>query len=268
MEPAGHAGHAASTSVRVSNRYGESPIMLICDHASNFVPEMFGTLGLEPAELDRHIAWDPGAAPVSRLLSAALDATLVESCVSRLIVDCNRSLQAPDLVPELSETTVIPGNAGLSAEDREDRIALAWRPFHDAIEDLVGERLAGGRDTRLVSIHSFTPRYSDRPRPWHVGIIHDEDDRMARPMVAALAAVDGLVVGVNEPYSPADRVYFTLERHARSRGLPCVMIEIRNDEIATEQSQRRWAELLAGILSNLEPERDRQVSSRLDHPVS
>ena len=90
---------------------------------------------------------------------------------------------------------------------------------------------------------------------------------MARPMVAALAAVDGLVVGVNEPYSPADRVYFTLERHARSRGLPCVMIEIRNDEIATEQSQRRWAELLAGILSNLEPERDRQVSRRLDHPV-
>lgn len=239
--------------VRVSRRGGASPYVLVCDHASNFIPGHLGTLGLGEGELTRHIAWDPGALPVASRIAEMLDATLVESCVSRLVIDCNRPLDAPDLISPVSETTVVPGNGGLSEAARQERVALSWRPFHDAIEEVVAERLAGGRETRLVSVHSFTPVYKGVDRPWHIGIIHDADDRLAGPMVAALKGVIGLEVGVNQPYSPADRVYYTLERHGRARGLACAMIEIRNDEIGDEAGQRKWAELLSAILAGLRP---------------
>jgi predicted N-formylglutamate amidohydrolase len=253
MERARVANPASSSPVRVTNPGGSSPFVLTCDHASNFMPAEFGTLGLAAEELSRHIAWDPGALPVARRMAEALDATLVETCISRLVIDCNRPLDAPDLVPPVSETTIIPGNADLSSQQRAARVALSWQPFHDAIERVVEDRLARGRETRLVSVHSFTPVYKGRNRPWHIGIIHDEDRRLAMPLVAALKRLAGVTVGVNEPYSPADRVYFTLERHARARGLPCAMIEIRNDEIFGEAGQRKWADLLTGIFSDLEP---------------
>lgn len=234
--------------VRVTNRDGTSPYVVICDHASNFVPASLAGLGLQKAELDRHIAWDPGAAPVARRLAAMLDATLVESCISRLVIDCNRPLDAPDLISAVSETTVVPGNADLAPDARQERIDCSWRPFHDTLAEVVGERLVNGIETRLVTIHSFTPVYKGVARPWHIGIIHDDDERIAAPLLKALRAVPGITVGANEPYSPADLVYFTLERHARARGLACAMVEIRNDEIADAAGQRKWAELLAAML--------------------
>lgn len=243
---------AASDSVRVTNPGGTSPFVLTCDHASNFLPAEFGTLGLAEAELARHIAWDPGALPVARRMAEILDATLIETCISRLVVDCNRPLDAPDLIADLSETTAIPGNAALSPQQRAARVARCWRPFHDTIDAVVEDRLAAGRETWLVSVHSFNPVYKGVVRPWQIGIIHDDDIRLAAPLIAELRARGRLAVGVNEPYSPADRVYFTLERHARSRGLPCAMIEIRNDEIRDEPGQRKWAEMLAGIFEGLE----------------
>jgi len=245
--------HVPGGPVRVTNRLGASPFVLVCEHASNFVPLRFGTLGLDSSELSRHIAWDPGALPVAERMAQALDAVLVQSGVSRLVIDCNRPLDAPDLIPAISEATVVPGNAGLSAVDREQRMVLSWRPFHAALDAVIAERLARGQETRLVSIHSFNPVYHGRSRPWQIGIIHDEDDRLAGPMIAALGELEGVKVGVNEPYSPADRVYFTHERHARPRGLACVMIEIRNDEIGDAYGQLRWAGLLAGILSRIVP---------------
>lgn len=244
----------ASDAVVVANRHGRSPYVLVCDHASNAMPAEFGFLGLAAEDLQRHIAWDPGAAPVARMMAKALDATLVESRISRLVVDCNRPLDAPDLIPELSETTVVPGNRNLGEEARAGRVALAYDPFHAAIEGVVGERLRAGRETRLVSIHSFTPIYRGISRPWHIGVIHDDDRRLSTPLIAKLQGLEDIVVGVNEPYSPEDRVYFTLERHARSRGLPCVMIEIRNDQIPAEAGQRKWAELLSSVFAELEPE--------------
>ncbi|TIP84783.1 MAG: N-formylglutamate amidohydrolase [Mesorhizobium sp.] len=247
METARPASLASPEAVRVTNPGGSSPFVLTCDHASNFLPPEFGTLGLAAEELSRHIAWDPGALAVARRMAEALDATLVETRISRLVIDCNRPLDAPDLVPPVSETTAIPGNAGLSQKQRAARVALSWQPFHDAVASIIDTRLARGQETRLVSIHSFTPVYKGMSRPWHIGIIHDEDRRLAAPLVAALQRLAGVTVGVNEPYSPADRVYFTLERHARPQGLPCAMIEIRNDEISDEAGQRKWADLLAGI---------------------
>ena len=245
---------AMSNAVRITNREGQSPFVIVCDHASNHLPANYGMLGLDAFEIMRHIAWDPGALPVAQSLAEGLDATLVEACVSRLVIDCNRPLAAHDLIPEISETTSIPGNAAITATQREARIALSWRPFHDTIDEIVSERIRKGRETRLVSVHSFTPVYKGVSRPWHIGVIHDEDSRLATPLVAALQALDGVTVGVNEPYSPADRVYFTLEHHGRSRGIPCAMIEIRNDEISTQTGQRKWADLLKGIFAELKPE--------------
>ena len=263
MNTARSAAEEPFEAVRVSNRDGAGPYLLVCDHASNFIPTRFGTLGLENSELSRHIAWDPGALPVIRRMADALDATLVESGVSRLVIDCNRPLDAPDLISPVSETTVVPGNENLTDAQRQERIALSWQPFHDTIEEVVAERLVKGMETRLVSVHSFTPVYKVVSRPWHIGIIHDEDDSLAAPMIKGLQAVDGITVGVNEPYSPADRVYFTLERHGRSRGLACAMIEIRNDEIMEQSGQRKWADLLTGILAGLEPEARTEASGWL-----
>lgn len=238
-------------AVRVENPGGRGVYVLSCEHASNFVPSEFNGLGLPEEELLRHIAWDPGALAVARRMAAALDAPLVEACISRLVIDCNRALDAPDLVPPVSETTVIPGNQGLSPEERQARISRCWQPFHETLEAVLKERLAAGLETRLVSIHSFNPVFKGKHRPWHVGVIHDEDSRLARPLISALRGVVGLTVGDNQPYSPADLVYFTLEEHARPRGLPCVMIEIRNDELMQEAGQKKWAELLSALLSQI-----------------
>jgi predicted N-formylglutamate amidohydrolase len=238
--------------VRVTNRGGRSPFVLTCDHASNFLPPQYGTLGLAVSDMSRHIAWDPGALPVAMRMSRLLDAPLVESCFSRLLIDCNRPLDAPDLIPAVSETTTIQANADLSEQERERRIALSWQPFHAAIDALLDERRAPRLPTALVSIHSFNPTYFGKNRPWQIGVIHDEDTRFAEPLISALQQVQGIDVGINEPYSPADRVYFTLEKHARSRDLPCAMIEIRNDEIADMADQGKWADLLAGTFSGLE----------------
>jgi len=241
-------------AAKVSNARGGSPYIVVCDHASNFMPARFERLGLQAADLHRHIAWDPGALPVAQRLAELLDAPLVESCLSRLLIDCNRPLGAPDLIPAVSETTEVPGNRNLSGAAVAERVALAYEPFHAAISALVDERLAQGAEARLVSIHSFTPVYKGTPRPWHIGVIHDGDERLSAALLEQLRREPGIVVGDNEPYSPADRVYFTLERHARSHGMPCVMVELRNDQIADAAGQRVWAAKLAGILAGMHPE--------------
>lgn len=253
METTRRASLVASESVRVTNPAGASPLVLTCDHASNFVPPEYGGLGLSKSELAEHIAWDPGALAVARGISSRLDTALIETRISRLVLDCNRPLDAPDLISEVSETTPVPGNKSLSAADRKARIARCWRPFHNAVDAVIEDRNDAGLASWLVSVHSFTPVYKGVRRPWHIGIIHDDDTRLAEPLIAALREIPGITVGVNEPYSPADRVYFTLEKHARPRGLPCAMIEIRNDEIRDEAGQMKWTEMLAGVFAKLRP---------------
>lgn len=245
------AGADPARAVEVINEGGAGTVLLACEHASNALPREFGTLGLEAGDLSRHIAWDPGALPVARAMAGQLDAELVASRISRLVVDCNRPLEAPDLIWEISETTAIPGNRGLSADARRRRVDLAWRPFHDTLEARIAARRIAGRPTVLVTIHTFTPVWKGIDRPWHVGIIHDDDTRVSAPLIAGLRAESGLVVGDNQPYAPSDRVYYTLERHARPFGLPCVMIEIRNDVVADDTGQRRWAGLLSRLLSGI-----------------
>ena len=237
------------SAVLVTNARGASPFVILCDHATNRIPVRYGDLGLTPTERVSHIAWDPGALAVSRELSETLDAPLVESTVSRLVIDCNRALDAPDLIPTLSERTRIPGNENLSDEERAFRIAQFHRPFHGAIDMLLEARRHAGLETIVVCMHSFTPIFLGKARPWPIGLIHGRDVRFTARLRDALAdARPGMNIGWNEPYSAHNGVTLTLERHGDQRGLEASMIEIRNDEILSTDGVTRWARLLARSL--------------------
>jgi predicted N-formylglutamate amidohydrolase len=237
-------------AVTVENAEGKGPFVLVCDHASNFLPPPYDkSLGVSDAEKSAHIAWDPGALGVAKGLSKNLDAPLVYTTVSRLIIDCNREESRSDLIPCLSETTQIAGNRNLSADEKAFRLNLAHRPFHKAIDKLLNRRKDIGLPTAFVSIHSFTPVYKGNSRPWEIGLISDSDRRLADPVVADLNERGDLTVGDNEPYAPSDGVYYTIRRHGENRQLPCLMIEIRNDEVKTAAEEGRWADMLAPILS-------------------
>lgn len=239
-----HHGTGGDGLVAVENAAGAGPFVLVCDHAVNDLPDGYGGLGLDAAALASHIAWDPGALGVSRAIGRALDAPLVFPRISRLVIDCNRAPDAPDSIVTVSENTSVPGNRDLAREERRARVRAIYTPFHGAIDAVLDDRQARGLPSAIVAVHSFTPVYRGEARPWHVGILSNRDRRLAGHLIAALGADGDLVVGDNEPYSPADRVYHTLERHAEARGLPCVMIEIRNDLIATPQDEAAWAKRL------------------------
>ena len=235
--------------VRTVNADGKGPFAIVVDHASNRIPPRWGDLGLSPADRIRHIAWDPGALAVSLRLSELLDAPVVHSTVSRLVVDCNRDVDAPDLVPTTSELTDIPGNAGLTEDDRRWRIASAHAPFHSAIDRVLDARQSGGLPTILVCMHSFTPTYKGKARPWPIGLIHARDEQYTAALRDALTAeAADLNIGWNEPYSALNGVTYTLEHHGDGRGLDATMIEIRHDEILEPSGVARWAERLARCL--------------------
>ncbi len=236
-------------AVEVENAEGAGPFVFLCDHASNFFPSPYDeALGLAESEKSAHIAWDPGALGVAQNLSRSLNAPLVYSTVSRLIIDCNREEGRDDLIPSLSETTQIAGNRDVSASEKEFRLNLAHRPFHEATERLLNLRRAQGLPTAVVSVHSYTPVYKGVQRPWEIGLIYETDRRLADAMLGELRALDDLTVGDNQPYAPSDGVYYTVRRHGQDRQLPCLMIEIRNDEITTPDAEARWASLLAPML--------------------
>jgi predicted N-formylglutamate amidohydrolase len=239
--------------VTVENPDGAGSFVIVCDHASNRIPAEYQSFAFFDDALTTHIAWDPGALPVARHLSATLDAPLLWPDVSRLVIDCNRDLGARSLIVTESEGRPVPTNVGLSDDERSRRIELIHTPYHAAIDACLKRRHAAGRPTTLIAIHSYTPVYLGESRPWKIGIVFGEDRRMADLLIGELEADSSLRVGVNQPYSPADQVYYTVERHAGPRGLPAAMIEIRNDEIGDDAGQRRWADRLANILIVAEP---------------
>lgn len=234
----------------VTNAGGSSPFVLVCDHASHFIPPAYGDMGLTAAERLSHIAWDPGALAVCLGLSSLLDAPLVASRISRIVIDANRADESPGLIWTLSEATRIAANEGLSPEERQHRIDAYHRPYHAAIEDLLDGRAAAGQESVLVCVHSFTPVFLGKVRPWEIGVIHGRDTQFTEALRTALAAAaPQLSIGWNEPYSALTGVTYTLEHHGDERGLDATMIEIRNDEILEPQGVTRWAELLARCLT-------------------
>jgi predicted N-formylglutamate amidohydrolase len=248
----GHAGSPLEADlvapVRTVNRHGRSPFAIVCDHASNRIPPRHGDLGLPPSERIRHIAWDPGSLAVSLRLTELLDAPLVHATVSRLVVDCNRFIDAPTLMPAVSETTEIPGNQSISPEEKAERIARYYVPYHDAIDRLLAERRAAGLETILVCMHSFTPVFMGVARPWPIGLLPAPDETFTRSLFGALRAeLPDMNIGWNEPYASAKGVSYTVDHHGR--GLAATMIEIRHDEILEPSGVALWANRLARCLT-------------------
>ncbi len=234
----------------IVNPNGSHRAILTCDHASNRIPRRLGSLGLEAGDLDRHIAWDIGAEAVARRVSDALDATLITAGYSRLVVDCNRPLSVPEAFAARSEATEIPGNAALGEADRQARAEACFWPYQDAVHRVVSSR---ARDSvpLLISVHSFTPVYLQRPRPWSIGVHYRLDRRLADLALDHLRSEADLIVADNEPYPVALDEDYTVPVHAETRGMPYVLFEIRQDHIDSDAGAHLWADRLATFLDEV-----------------
>ena len=220
--------------------------LITCDHAANTVPDFVagGDLGLPPEDMARHIAYDPGAAGVSRHLADLLGAPVILSNFSRLVIDPNRGEDDPTLLMKLYDGTIIPANRHADADERDLRLNRCYRPYHTALSELAARR----PDRAIISVHSYTRQLRGRaPRPWHIGLLYAADERLAKPLLRMLEADAGICVGANEPYGghlPGD----SIARHAIAYERPNILLELRNDLIETDAQQRAWAERLAPML--------------------
>ena len=222
------------------------PAVLACDHASRAIPRALGTLGLLEAQLARHIAWDLGAGALALELARRLQLPVVRGGYSRLVVDCNRRLDDPSSIAELSDGDRIPGNLALSPADRERRAREIFAPYHATLAAALDQAgAATGMVPALLAIHSFTDVFGGCARPWHCGILWDRDPRLAVPLLTALRAEPGLVVGDNEPYSGRHPSDYTVDTHGERPGRPHVCIEVRQDLLATPAGISAWADRLA-----------------------
>ncbi|WP_073058263.1 N-formylglutamate amidohydrolase [Kaistia soli] len=227
-----------------------SGLLLFCDHASNAVPPDYGDLGLPATEFERHIAYDIGAAAVTRGLAARFGVPAVLSRFSRLVIDPNRGLDDPTLIMRLSDGAVVPGNAKVDAEERNRRIERFYLPYDGAMGDAINAAMASGRVPVILSVHSFTPIWRGVPRPWHAGVLWDADPRFSQPLINGLAADPALVIGDNEPYLGALKGD-TLYRHATRRGLAHALIEVRQDLIADAAGVAEWVERIGAVLDTM-----------------
>ncbi len=232
-------------AAEVINPRGAAPICLVCEHASAFIPAALDNLGVAPDQRHSHAAWDIGGRDLAVALSKSLDAPLVASRVSRLVYDCNRPPSAPDAIPAKSEVVEVPGNADLSTTDRAARVAEIYEPFRALLTATLD---AFQTPPVLVTIHSFTPIWFGQPRKVALGLLHDSDDTLAKAMLAT--APDGLDTRLNAPYSVTDGVTHTLREHAIPRGLPNVMIEVRNDLISDPAGVARFDRILGQMLTS------------------
>ncbi|MGE4612441.1 MAG: N-formylglutamate amidohydrolase [Paracoccaceae bacterium] len=234
----------------ILNPNGKSPVLLLCDHASNAIPNCVngGTLGLPAQDMQRHIAYDIGARGVTEHLTELLDAHAVVSRFSRLVVDPNRGEDDPTVLMKIYDGSIIPGNRNADNAEKERRLSLFYRPYHEALHRQIDMMIADGRTPALISVHSFTKQLKNRePRPWHLGVLWAEDERLAKPFMEYFTKDDDVCVGDNEPYSgelAGDTLYF----HGTSRGLPHILIEVRNDLIETPEGQFEWADRIAPAL--------------------
>ncbi len=233
--------------VEIVNGTSTAPTLVICDHASRVVPRCLGRLGLDDTAFERHIAWDIGAAEVARRLAARLDAPLVMSAYSRLVIDVNRRPDDPTSMPEESDGTVVPVNQALTQAGRQCRIAEILEPYHQTIAARLQAIRSRGQVPMILSIHSFTPVFKGFVRPWQAGVLWNQDGRLAMAIKSALEA-RGFVVGDNKPYSGQDRHGYTLPRHAEEAGFPHVLIELRQNMIDTQHGAEEWAGLLYSVL--------------------
>ena len=233
----------------IVNRDGAAHLLLVCDHASNIVPHALDRLGLPDEAFERHIGYDIGAAGVCRRMSESLDAQLVLAGFSRLIVDLNRPPGHPESIVETIDHTSVPGNSGLSDDDRRNRRRELFEPYHDAVNRALARLWERGTAPALFSVHSFSPRFGDTPRPWDVGVLWNRDPRIAVPLMEKLEA-RGLNVGDNEPYS-GQHLAYTIDMHGAAAGIANCVVEINQEQVREEAGIVRWAAILSETLSEI-----------------
>lgn len=237
----------------IVNENGRSPVILLCEHASRHIPKEYAGLGLDPAELSRHIAWDIGAAEVTRRLAQLIDAPAYLATYSRLLIDLNRPLDVAGSIPLRSELTDIPGNTSMAQAERERRASRIFTPYHDLVAACVHGRERKKQPVVLVAIHSFTPVFKGEPRKWHAGVLFEKAAPLARSIIDGLRAADpSLNVDANVPYTVGREEDYALLVHGDDRDNPAVLIEIRNDLIADRAGTESWAQRLAPILKRIE----------------
>jgi predicted N-formylglutamate amidohydrolase len=231
------------------NPNGRAPAVLVCDHADNAIPARLKQLGLEPAALTQHIAWDIGAAQVTRLLSARLDAPAVLAGYSRLVIDCNRPPGHPTSIVAISDGIIIHGNSNLDDAHADIRLNQVFWPYHHAVAQTLAHHWRHDQDhaPALIAVHSFTPAMNGVSRPWHLGVLWNRDPRLAEPLLAHLRADPALCVGDNEPYSGRE-VGFTMSTHGAAAGLPHVELEIRQDLLTDDAGCEHWAGVVGDAL--------------------
>ena len=217
------------------------PAIVVCEHASSWIPERLSDLGLAPEHRLSHAVWDIGAAVLAKTVAERLNAPLLTAGTSRLVIDLNRPPEAPDAMPGMVEVIEVPGNRDLAPAQRQSRIDSCYRPFHAKL----GEMLDRATAPVLITVHSFTPSWKGTDRPTRIGLLHDADARLATAM---LEHAEHPRTELNKPYSSADGVTHLLKRHATSRGIPNVMIEVRNDLLSDDAAIEGMAEELLALL--------------------
>lgn len=240
--------HDWPQAVEIVNEGGSSEIVLLCEHASNHMPACYRRLGLDAQHLQRHIAWDIGAAEVTRRLSARLDAPAFLSNYSRLLIDLNRPLGSAGSIPVRSEDTEIPGNAELDEVERARRAAIMFTPFHDEVARHLDSRQASGKPTRIVTIHSFTPVFFGEKRPWHAGVLFDRAAALGEALLDGLRTDPSLNVAANVPYVISEDADYAVPVHGDRRGIEAVLVEIRQDLLADEAGIEEWTGKMAAAL--------------------
>jgi predicted N-formylglutamate amidohydrolase len=250
----------AHSAFRILRPKGKGRFIVFCDHASNCIPTELENLGLPESELDRHIAWDIGAAGVTAELSDIFDAPAILCGTSRLVVDCNRQLHAGDLIPEVSDGTAVPRNRDLSEAARQLRIEQFFDPYHAAIESVIADRESHGLTSIALSIHTMTASLAGNARPWQIALSSHNDRRLVEPMLEALrrpgsCQPGNITVGDNQPYNLDPAVDYSTPFHAMRRNMPYLQVEFRQDEVADAAGQIRWARRFAEALAGLLPSR-------------
>ena len=242
------------TAAQVIGANGAAPVVLVCEHASRHIPSDLRDLGLVEPARSSHAAWDIGAMDMAVAMSRMLDAPLVAAGVSRLVYDLNRPLESPSAIPEKSEIFDIPGNKGLSESDRRDRFDRLHAPFHMRLAEVVAaQRARCGGPVALVTIHTFTRVYMGRERSVEIGYLFHADGRLAEGALAAEQARGRYAAALNEPYGVADGVTHTLKMQGEDKGLPALMIEVRNDLVDTPDTAQAMAAHLVDVLSGVLP---------------
>lgn len=230
--------------------HSRSPFLLLADHAGNAVPKRLGDLGISAKDMNRHIGIDIGIHGVSQKLSELLDAPYLYQRYSRLVIDCNRAPGNPASITPISDSTRIPANQELSAEDIAMRESEIFWPYQKGIGKQLEAMQKNGHFPTVIAMHSFTPKHGDypSPRPWHVGVLFNRDERLARALISFFEQEDDLNVGINQPYAVEDNVDYAIPVHCERTGLLHVELEIRQDLIESPEGQRAWAERLARLL--------------------